>query len=142
MADTFTVKFEGADELKKQFQYLVKSVHPDQVEPVLMNGARKLAKAIRNKAPRGPTGNLKKAVKAKKLDRWGFQPAPAIAAMDWKTAPHTYLVEYGHALVRAGKVVGHVPPHPFFRPAVDENHDRILAEVTGEIKKMVEGAVK
>ncbi len=142
MADTFTVKLEGAEELKKQFQYLVKSVHPDQVEPVLMNGARKLAKAIRDKAPRGPTGNLKKAVKAKKLERIGFNPASAIAAVDRKRAPHAGLVEWGHALVRAGKVVGHVPPHPFFRPAVDENHGRILGDITKDLKKMVEGAVK
>lgn len=142
MADTFTVKLEGAEELKKQFQALVKSVHPDKVEPVLMNGARKLAKAIRDKAPRGPTGNLKKSVRAKKLERIGFNPASAIAAVDRKKAPHAHLVEYGHAIVKGGKVVGHVPPHPFFRPAVDENHDRILAEVTGEIKKMVEGVAK
>lgn len=142
MADAFSVKLEGAEELKKQFQDLVKSVHPDQVEPVLMKGARKMAKAIRDKAPRGPTGNLKKAVKAKQLKRYGFQPAPAIAAVDRKRAPHAGLVEFGHAIVRAGKVIGHVPPHPFFRPAVDENHDRILGEVTGKIKKMVEGVVK
>ena len=142
MADTFTVKLEGAEDLKKQFQDLVKSVHPDKVEPVLMKGARKLAKAIRDKAPRGPTGNLKKAVRAKQLKRIGFNPAPAIAAVDRKRAPHAGLVEYGHALVRNGKVIGHVPPHPFFRPAVDENGNRILGEVTGEIKKLVEGVAK
>lgn len=139
---SITVKLEGAEELKKQFQALAKSVHPDKVEPVLMKGARKLVKAIRDKAPRGPTGNLKKSIRAKKLERIGFNPASAIAAVDRKRAPHASLVEYGHALVRNGKVIGHVPPHPFFRPAVDENHDRILAEVTGEIKKMVEGVAK
>ena len=50
-------------------------------------------------------------------------------------------VEFGHALVRGkGKnkaVVGHVPPHPFLRPALEENSDEIIKAIQksiGEIK--------
>lgn len=47
-------------------------------------------------------------------------------------------VEFGHALVKGkGKnrtVVGRVPPHPFLRPALDENG----AEITKTIQKAVD----
>lgn len=35
--------------------------------------------------------------------------------------PHAHLVEFGHVQVTPkGKVVGHVPAHPFLRPAVEK----------------------
>ncbi len=34
---------------------------------------------------------------------------------------HAHLVEFGHAQVtKDGRIVGHVPPHPFLRPALEE----------------------
>ena len=142
MANDFTISLGGTEDVIKQIKDLVKAVGPEKAEPILLKGARKLAKAIRAKAPPGPTGNLKKAVKTKQLERWGKNPAPAIAAIDRKRAAHAHLVEYGHALVRSGKVIGHVPAHPFWRPAIDANFQGVLSDVTKGLNQLVEEAKK
>jgi HK97 gp10 family phage protein len=53
-------------------------------------------------------------------------------------------VEFGHALVIGSKkkgnrkVIGHVPPHPFMRPALDENIDKVNAAIMDGINKALE----
>ena len=128
-----TVKIEGLSELSKQLQELAKAGDPEKVEPILMKGAKKLADAIRDRAPLGPTGNLKKSVKAKKLKPLGSEPASAAAAVDRKIAPHAHFVENG---------TSRAPAHPFFRPAVDSTMPEVEREVVSELEKLVEGAVK
>lgn len=142
MADQFSVKLDGMDELMKQFQDLQKAVHPDKVEPITLKAARDIAREIRLWAPQGPTGNLRKAIRAKQLKRFGMNPAPAIAAVDRKRAPHAHLVEYGHALVRGGKTIGHVPANPFFRGAVSASQEPVLKEVIQKLEALIEGAAK
>lgn len=49
-------------------------------------------------------------------------------------APHAHLVEFGHLLVLKDKngivrVKGHVPAHPFMRPALDKARARIIAKL-------------
>ncbi|OIO01102.1 MAG: hypothetical protein AUJ49_08470 [Desulfovibrionaceae bacterium CG1_02_65_16] len=50
-------------------------------------------------------------------------------------SPHAHLVEFGHLLVlknrKTGlvKVVGHVPAHPFMRPALDSARSRLIAKL-------------
>ena len=139
---SITVRLEGVDELRKQFQLIVKSVHPDKTEPILMKHARRLAVKVRKNTPRGPTGRLKRSVVAKKLKRQFGQAAPAIVAMDRKKAPHAHLVEFGHAIVKNGQVIGHVPAHPYFRNTVDENHDSTLRDVTADLQKLIEKVAK
>ena len=48
-------------------------------------------------------------------------------------SPHAHLVEFGHLLVKKTKggivkVIGHVPAHPFLRPALDNAKRKIIAE--------------
>ena len=135
MADYVTVKMEGLDELTKALEKLAKGLHPDDVEPILNQGAKIIAEAMRGKVP-VKTGALKKSIKTKKLKRLGAQPAPSIAAIDRKKAPHAHLVEFGHGGPQPA------PPHPFFRPAVDENENRVYKHVEDGIKTLVEKAIK
>jgi len=49
-------------------------------------------------------------------------------------APHAHLVEFGHLLVLKDKngivrVAGHVPAHPFLRPALDAARARLIAKL-------------
>jgi len=60
------------------------------------------------------TGYLKKHIKAY---RSRYEEGGAICYAD---APHAWLVEFGHALIRNGQVIGHVPAHPFMRPAKEK----------------------
>jgi len=136
MADGFTFELQGMEELQKQFKELAICLKSDTVEPVLLAEAKTLAKDIKSRAPRGPTGNLKKSVKAKLLKRYGNQPAPAIAAVDRKRAPHAGLVEYGHGGPHPA------PPHPFFRPAVDAGGEKALQNVVDKLGKLIEGAAR
>lgn len=92
------IKIGGMGELKKSLLSMEKSLLPDLVEPILLDSAKKIAKAVKAKIRAGPkpitrTGNLEKGAVARILDRVGSNPAPAIAAMDWKTkSKHQYLV--------------------------------------------------
>lgn len=62
--------------------------------------------------PESKTGNLKKSISTQKsIYEGGGYIVKA-------TAPHAHLVEFGHIMVtRSGKVVGHVPAHPFLHRA-------------------------
>lgn len=37
----------------------------------------------------------------------------------WPEGAHGHLVEFGHVLIVHGVTVGHVPPHPWLRPAAE-----------------------
>lgn len=101
-----TIQIEGVEEFNKAIQSLIKSVKPEKIEPVLMGAARIQTREAKKNAPvrkslydgrrpgkrNKPPGQLKKGVKTKKLKRVFGNPAPAISAIDWKTAPHAYLV--------------------------------------------------
>jgi len=137
MPDYITVKMEGLDELSKALKKLADGLPPEQVEPILKQGAKTITDSMKQKAPKGPTGNLKKAIKVKKLKNNNYaQPAVYIAAVDRKKAPHAHLVEFGHGGPHPA------PPYPFFRPAVDENENKVYKDVEDGIKKLVERAIK
>jgi len=57
------------------------------------------------------------------------------------TAPHSHLIEYGHAMVTpGGRLVGHVAAHPFLQPAVDSvmpEAENIAAEYLKKISLKV-----
>lgn len=145
------VRFDGMDELNKTLLEMTKSLDPAKVEPLLKAGAKMIADAARSKAPKGPTGNLKKSIKVKQLTRRGNQPTPFIAAVDRKRAAHAHLVEYGTSGERIGKKgsrkyrgksFGTMPAKPFFRPAIDEKSAAVINHVQSGIKKLIEEAVK
>jgi HK97 gp10 family phage protein len=120
------VEMKGADEMNKRILELTKSVRPDVVEPVLLKGAKTIADDARSRAPLGPTGNLKRGIISKTLQRRGDAPAPAMAGINYGVAPHAHLVEFGHG----GKVAA---PHPFFRPAWDSNKGRVEEEIKDKL---------
>lgn len=62
------------------------------------------------------TGNLEKGIKANKSK---FEDGGWIVR---STAPHSYLVEYGHGGPRPA------PPHPFLRKALDSNIEAAKAQ--------------
>lgn len=122
-----TWEIKGLEELNKKLTEVVKSLNPDKVEPVLSKGARQMSSAIRRNAPRGPTGNLKRSIKTKKLKPLAWNnPAASIAAIDRKIAPHAWLVEH------KGRSKG------FFRRAVDETSGKVIETVTREVQKLID----
>ena len=139
MADSMDIEIQGIEELEKQMESLIKAVHPDKVEPVLLDGAKVMQKAIKGKIQHSVTGNLKRGVKAKVMRRRGGsaaaiglsvgEAAPAFAAMDFRIAPHYHLIEFG---------TSRAPAYPFFRPGVDASKEQAINQITQDISNLID----
>lgn len=145
---------EGFKHFQETIDKMVKGLHPDKVEPHLKWGAQIIAKEIRANAPER-TGKLRGAVRTKKLKRMGG-PAPYIAAIDRKKAPHAHMVSLGTGLRRVdpprlvnlgGRMVrinntGRMPRNPYFYNSVREKQGAVLNGLEQRIAKMLTEAMK
>lgn len=154
------IRIQGEEDFHKKITELIKSVRPDKIEPTLMRGAQLISRAARRDAPvrkswgarnRPAPGNLKKSVKTKKLRRLFGHPAPAIAALDRKKAPHAHLVHEGtkgetriakRGKKYKGRTFGRMPGDPFLARAWNSKKADVLAYIEKNVKGMIEGAVK
>lgn len=135
----FLISVEGDKELTAAFQKLLKKLSPDEVEPIVVEGATIIADAARQKAPLGKGHkkggrilHLKDAIRATKIKRRGSAVA-AIGTVDYRIAPHGLLVEYGSS---------HSAAHPYMRPAFDEKKQEVERLIVSEIGKKIEEAVR
>ncbi len=143
----------GFEEAQANIEKCIQSLSPEEVEPVLLEGAQIIADAARSKAPQGKTGNLKASIESKLLPRRPGSVA-AIAAVNYRKGPHAHLVEFGHINWRGGNrrkgkglQIGNrkgksyfTPAHPFMRPAWDENIDKVSEGIITDLKNKVEEA--
>ena len=152
---TFTI--EGMDEFIDTIDKMIEGIKPDKIEPVLDKAAGKIAREVRARAPVGPTGNLKKAVKKKKLLRWFGSPSPYIVAIDRKKAPHAWLVVHGTSGVRkvdppqmvkiGGQPAlitqtGVMPPNRFFAEGIEAKQGEALSIIEKGVEKILGEAMK
>lgn len=148
---------EGMDDFAEAIDRMVEGLKPDKIEPILNKAATPIASEVRKRAPVGPTGNLKKSVKKKKLQRFFGSPAPYIVALDRRRAPHAWLVTHGTSGVRqvspprmvviGGRpaVITHtgvMPPNRFFDDAVAAKQEQALGIVEKGISDILEEAMK
>ena len=108
-------KVIGMAKTLKQMGKIGHSVDPPVVDPIAMRTAKSIADNARARAPKGPTGNLKRSIKSFK----GRNKGVALAVVDAKIAPHRHLVEFGTV---------HMPAQPYWRPAVEDNAGGIVKE--------------
>jgi len=120
------------DNLERAGNKIVKELNKGRTK-ALLAAARKVRKRIKQKAPRGPTGNLKKAAYAKALPATMTRPTVAFAGIRARKAPHAHLVEFGHGGPHPA------PPHPFLRPAWDSIKDEIRRDIAIAFKRNIEG---
>lgn len=158
MAGKLAIEIEGLEEAERRIKSLLYALESEDVEKVLVEGARIIRDEAKRRAPRGPTGNLQRSLKAKKGKRYGKVFATAFAAVDYKVAPHANLVEFGGIAPRRpkkkkamydkrtgtfyGREVAPMPARPFFRPAVDASKERVKQTVEDGLRKLIEGAVE
>lgn len=144
MADRMSVRMEGVTELRKRFGELAVCLDAGHAEPIILQGAQRTAGAARAKAPYDPKRrprtrrtrkgelvpnvHLRDAIVAKTLKRRGRDPAPAIAAVDRKLAPHAHLLEYGTAKMAA---------RPFLRPAWNETKVQVLSDIVKGFRTLI-----
>jgi len=136
-----TATLKGDKELIRRLKKIGDAVNTKDFQGVLLDAAKIIADDARSRVNRGPTGNLEKAINEKQW-KINSNEVLVLAAVDRKIAPHAHLVEYGHELVRNGKIVGHVPAHPFWRPAVDAKADEARRKMNEGIKRLIERATR
>jgi phage protein, HK97 gp10 family len=132
----------GFDDFYKQLDKLAKTLGPEIVEPILMDKGTQLGNIVRADAPQGKTGNLKKGIKVKQMQKRGDNPKSVIVKSG---DPVSHLVEYGTSeryQKTTGRYTGIMSAHPFFRPAVDANEGRLYNELFDELKKSVESVAE
>lgn len=122
---------KGLDKLEVQANKLIQEVGKAKAD-LLLKQARLVRDRVKAKAPKGATGNLKRAAYATVIKASLDAPVVAFAGIRPRRAPHAHLVEYGHGGPHPA------PPHPFFRPAWDEVQDQVLANIKNGVKKAVE----
>ena len=121
-----TFDFSGQKELNKKLKQLVDAVGYEQVGGICLEQAEKVKAVGESNTPVGPTGNLKRAWVAKLLPDY---PPVAIVKMDFKIAPHAWLVEYWrHA-------------NPYFRPTIDSMAGKVRHDLIDDIKENLEKAI-
>lgn len=125
---------KGIDQFERQANKLIKEVNEGKTK-ILYDQAKLVRNRIKQKAPRGPTGNLKKAAYAAVKPPSLSGTAVAFAGIRPRKAPHAHLVEYGHGGPHPA------PPHPFFRPAWDGCKDDVKRNIAAGLGKTIEKAV-
>ncbi len=156
MDNEITFDFEGLEDWLDTLEKVAGSVEASKVEPLFKEGAQIAAKEMRANVPRGPTLNLYKSIKIKKLGRLSGEPAPWIAAIDRKRAAHAWLVIHGTSGVRpvspprlvniGGKPVridntGRMPPNSFFRDSINNTQIEIMFRLEMGIGRLIEEAM-
>lgn len=131
MASNYGVTYIPVKEIVRDVE-IWWSAQQDEIANAML---KKLRQNIDRKTKR-KTGNLRKSVRKRrsKTDK------NVIMAGAW--APHAHLIEMGHRLTTPprgkGKVIGHVAPKSFFRPAEDElkaELAELIDDITIEVKR-------
>ena len=126
------IKIKGLRALHRDIEKLTKSMSPDQLEKASKESAEIIRKEVYKRAPRGPTGNLKKSI-VKKLLYKKWHGAAYIAAVDRKVAPHTHLAAFGSS---------RSSPQPFIRKGVEAKAGAAARKFRKELENMVNKAVR
>lgn len=105
----------------------------EKVKRVLMGGALMVRDEVRDMAPQGETGNLKRGVFA----AYGREDKPdVLVGMNYRIAPHAHLVEFGHGGPNAA------PPHPYFRPGIAAAKPLAIRSIAEGLKRVIDEAAK
>lgn len=137
------VKFEGDKELEKTLEHMADVVGDKKTGYILKDAARIVAKAVAREAPKGPTGNLKKAPYARQLpERFGYPPA-AVASVSRRRAPHAHLVEAGTKprYQKSGRFTGMMTPNPFFKRGWASTQQKVRAYIETRLVKAINKAM-
>ncbi len=121
------MEVEGTEELGRlirQLEALPGVLDRLAVEDGLLEAAKVVAKDAKRRAPAGPTGNLKKSIRARRGTR-KYKPS-AIVETKRPEGSHAHLVELG-TVKTASK--------PFLEPAVNNTRPAQLRAFAGGVRK-------
>jgi HK97 gp10 family phage protein len=128
------IYIKGLDALERETNKIIKDLSEEKTK-LLLGQAQIVRDRIKEKAPRGKTGNLKKAAYAAALPETTTSVAVAFAGIRPRKAPHAHLVEFGHGGPHPA------PAHPFIRPAWEETKEQVRENIKSGLKQVVERRV-
>ena len=93
------------------------------IEDALHAAAKEGARSVRQQAPKGRKGVLRRRIRARKGLR-SYSPSALIVS----GAPHSHLIEFGteDRYHRSGKFVGKGPKIPFFQRGIENGAERMI----------------
>jgi hypothetical protein len=112
MAESMNFEIDGLEELEKDLTTAIRTA-PEKAKETLKDISKDFKKSAKKRAnsvlkPHEREGSEKnKAIKRK----WGskvIEEGVGTTALVWNSARHFHLIEYGHNLVRGGRIVGFV----------------------------------
>lgn len=120
---------EGLSEVLNAFDNLAGIAKDPEMKNAFLREAEDFKDVIVQEAPRGPTGNLRGAIVAKKFRRKG--ESLSFVGINFRKAPHAHLVENGTV---------HSAPNPFFtrgfnrqKPNFGKHVDRVLEKKVKDV---------
>ncbi len=131
-----SMEIVGAEALEKALRDLGSDPEIRKtLKSALLQAGEVMARAARRRAPKGKTRRLAEGIDvslqlSRRQRSSGQKPGPngAVAYLGAKPIGPAVLIEFGTTKRhwRNGKSTGHVPPHPFMRPAFEETKAEVL----------------
>ncbi len=119
-----TIRTKGMEEIKQRLNMMPREVAGDHLREVVLEGAEVIRQeAEQNALKHKITGTLAGDIHAE-IAKESLGGRVIVHIGPGKKGWYGRLVEMGHAIVKGSrkankKVIGHVPPHPWLRPALD-----------------------
>lgn len=129
-----TVVIEGLHELLAQLDGLKTDGVAGDIADAVEVAARAVRDTIREEAPQGPTGNLKRSLEYGVYKKRQGEPIAGFAQVNHKIAPHSHWVEFG---ARGGDM----PRNPFFRRGWNKSKGAAEKIVTDGISAAIDKAL-
>lgn len=129
------VSIEGGEELRRKLGDLADAVAGDALLQAMMAGGEVVRREAIARAPQ-KEGTLRRNIVVRKSGRPKRDRA-AVSVGPNRKAAHGIPLELGHRLVRNGKVVGHVAPRPYLRPALDSKKGEATKAVGDELRLQI-----
>lgn len=144
-----SARITGHKELEQALDALGRTAGKRAITAAARRVLKPVVKDAKRMAPRGDGGKNRKplhrtirvATKLNSSQMRGRARADGARVFIGSTDPKAHLVEFGHVLVKGRKgnrrVIGHVPGHPFLRPAWDKHKGDLTQKLGEEIWKEV-----
>lgn len=145
-----SIQVSGDKELAEKLRALPPAVSREHLLAAVEPAAKLIKEAVKDNIhdqasrehPAGTLrGTIEHKVTLKTKSRVAINVGPNAASGE-TTGYYGRFVEFGHAIVPSwgklkGVSVGRVPPHPFMRPAFDENVERAIDIINDRLRRAI-----
>lgn len=135
MSDGAVIHIEGMDRIEAKFGRLREADRSAKLGAIVMAAAMTIEAAAKVKAPID-TGSLRRSIHGELLMATGNVAAAEVGT----DLVYAAIQEFGGAAGRGHTSI--IPAHPYMRPALDENREKIAEDAAVLFRQFVEEAVR